>query len=1193
MSPSLPSLLFAALVSLPWAPLASAVSLPPETEIQGSHEEKDGALVALAVGNPVTLSGPIAPQTPVFLLQGRLGPEGIRISLEDANSKFIPMGSSQLPMTLKPFDLKVGAIELPRHGISFSGGSRYFVRPNPAMLNPKMTELRVDEWRTMPDAAEYPFTLEMRPTGKGEIDIWMDGHYLRTFEWLGEAVRFKVDLRPGAAVQSISLEAARPPSHLLLPLLRLTSTEKRVEGRVEFDDPARVPEPFRNLNSTSVSGLEIAGLGQVRGLMFDDLQSAFWRRHVSNRLPGERLFSVPLATYWRARVLCAVDPGQDGVNRFTFRVTRYGPSRGSAMADTIVEVPLVDASGTPHAVQVGTVTLAGSEKPLPLWLVDVPVKNGLIQDLLVDDRKGTPNFGSDYRYLDIELMDPLARVNEADAFPPPMGLVQRSWVPTASDSKGTDYFRITDPPIASSVMVFGVLLEKSPASLVVRANTGFQVFYPGDEPEWIVGVKADAAGDYSVVWDFADMQGNIVTSGKKDLTLAAGADGEVKVPIQAPVGWYAVRFRLIQGQDELVDSRTSFVMLPPDTRKAGLESPYFGWWFAKNQGTDVKLSEAGPLLQRLGIRRAWLSPDMPESESLKYGLSKSTIEWGRPNGGKETLQSFGSHQKKLPEVIDQLEATIREELTKWPSLDRMNVFHESGDNGAPFPTEIWGEPARAEKKAFADENSPEALMQREAGEKVGGRRWSEEDQAAWKRSWPMRMEYLEAMAKMVREKFPRLKLQYGNNGNSLALVGEIFRQKFPRKYIDTIAIEDLGQTMTPESPVLGNIHSAWYLREVARKMGYGDVPITATTEWIGRMTERLGLEKQAEWKVRDGLIALAYGFDTISIGGLNDAGSGYYQSIWANGGLCFRYPTMAPKPAFLAVAMLTQVLDQAKFQRFVPTGSSVLHVQEFRRGDDWIYAIWTPRGTRETTLQFPESATRTLTSLYGKKSQVDGKTVALTAGTAVQYLSSKDQISSATAGVSAFPEDPRPPGEVETTIPLESLAEVAIVSDKTKEKKYFQREGDFELREVEDPEMGKCLELELKPTAPLKWDMEKEYVYLKLKNPVPTKAKNAGVWVKGNGSWGRLDIWKTRAWGPWADNSNLHFNWPAIGSLNFDGWNFITFPYYDWARENDRSSVNANVVQGLYLAMPRKTIHGVETVPVENLKIRFKSILLF
>ncbi len=1207
LSPKFILMLGLSLGAIPSLSDALAVSLPPGTEIEGSYKEVEGSLVALPPDSnypvagsnyPVTLSGEISPNTPIFVLKGRLGtePRGIVIELQDEEGKFIPIATTLLPFRLYPLDIKSNGKVFPRHAIGISGGE-FFVRPNPRLLHPKMSEVRKKEWEALPDAGEHTFTFEVRPIDGDQVEVWMDGYFLRHYDWPKQAVKFKVKLPPGAAVESLRLEEQRSSDSLLWPWQPLTSAEKRVEGEIKFFDLKTVPQGFQSLNQTRVSGLSLEKMGQVRGAMYDDLQSYFWRRNVSNRLEGEKLFSVPLATYSQAKVLCAIDPDNTNPPSFTMRVTRYGRSRGNAMADSIVTVPLNDAKDSTHAVQVGTVTLTPGGKVLPLWLVTVPIKNGLIQDILQEDTLGNRNFSNEYKYLDIELMEPLEKVEEADAFPPPMGIIQRSWQPTPYDYKGSDYFRSMPRAVSSSALIFGVLLEKSPASLVIRANTGLQVFYPSDNPEWLATVKADKAAEYTLDWDFSDVTGKIVTSGKQVLTLAAGAEETIKVPIKEGVGWYAVRFRLRHNKEELVDSRTSFVMLPPDTRKAGLESPYYGWWFQKNQLSDVKLSEAGPLLQRLGIRRAGLADDMPENESLKYGITGSTIEWG---AGRKALEMYQSGKKPLPEVINFLEEAIREDLKKWPSIDRMNVFHESGGSGAPFPAEIWGESARTVGPGFEDENSPQALMQREANnanestKSVNTMGWSKSEQEGWKKTWPARMQYLEAMAKMVREKFPQLKLQYGNDGNSLRIVGEIFRQKFPRKYIDTIAIEDLGQTITPESPRMGAIHSAWFLREVARRMGYGDIPITATTEWIGRMTERLGLETQAEWKVRDALLALAYGMDTISIGGLNDASSGYYQSIWANGGLCFRYPTMAPKPAYLAVAILTQVLDQAKFQRFVPTGSTVLYVQEFKHGDDWIYAIWTPRGTRHTTLEFPTDTERMLTDLYGRESKLQGKTLELTAGTAVHYLRSKDPVKNVVAGVAAFPEDPRPPKEVETTIPLESLSEISIISNKGREKKYFLREGEFELREVDDLEMGKCLELELKPKTPLKWDMEEEYAYLKLTHPVATTAKNAGIWVKGNGSWGQVDIWKSRSWGPWADNGNLHYNWPAQGKLNFDGWNFITFPYYDWVNEiQEGTPAMKNTVEGLFLTIPRKTIVGVKTVPVENLKIRFKGMTLF
>ncbi len=135
--------------------------------------------------------------------------------------------------------------------------------------------------------------------------------------------------------------------------------------------------------------------------------------------------------------------------------------------------------------------------------------------------------------------------------------------------------------------------------------------------------------------------------------------------------------------------------------------------------------------------------------------------------------------------------------------------------------------------------------------------------------------------------------------------------------------------------------------------------------------------------------------------------------------------------------------------------------------------------------------------------------------------------------------------------------------------------------------MGKCLEIELTPEGDI-WDLVFEYITLKLKQPVKTDAKNAGIWIKGNGSWGRVDLLKSQPWGPWATNGNLQMNWRALQSLNFDGWNFIRYPYYDWVHGSKNNSVT-----GLELTMPRKALVGTDMQPVENLKVRIKKIVLF
>ncbi len=1155
---------------------AQTTALPPDCKLTGQLEQTDGVIVGAAGTENVAgrLEGPITSSRDSLLIRGKSGPHwlGLTINLKTSAGEKIALMIRPAVDKNKVLEPSDAVLNLGWQG----GWGRYYVRPNPSFYKPDEMAKHQAAWDQLPGASTASLDLEFRPNAKSELELWFNGQFLQVWPLASPLISFDISLAPGATIESVRLSEVPASVRLVLPVSRMTAGDKA--GRLDLDPKADLPEAFRSLAGNDPAGIAVGGLGTFPGLASDDLQSFFWRRHAAHNLPEQRMFSIPLAVYSHAYVLCAADDDPGRVPEFTLRVTRYAGSRGNAMADTLVRVPT--ATGDSNARQVGTVQMKPGGKPCPLWLLKVPIKNGFIEDLLHSDTKKNQTMGT-HRYLDVELLDPLPHVEEAEAFPPKTTLTNRAYRPEP-----------TNP--ASSVTVFGIELVKSPADLTVRANTGYQVCYASDKPSFHAKVTGLEAGDFSLDWDVADISGKIVNHGTERLTVAAGQDQTVTVPVKEGVGWYAARFRLADSKKtELIDYRTSFVVLPPDARKAGLESPFYGQWFAKNQGSDVKLDEVGPLLQRLGIRRANLPDDMPESASMKYGFTEGTMSWTRP---RLAHLAFRDGTKSLKEAIADHETAIRETLALWPGIDRMLVFHESGAKGAPFPSELWGEPARNEL-TLVDENSPEALLLKEGGgtpAAVAAAAALKKDREEWKQNWPARMEYLKAMAKMVREKFPNLKMQYGNDGNSLGLIGEIFRQKFPREYIDTIAIEDLGQTFAPERGVPGGLQSAWFLRETARKMGYADVPVTACTEWIGRMTEKLGLQKQAEWKVRDGLLALAYGFDTISFAGINDASSGYYYSIWANGGLCYRYPTMAPKPAYAAVATLTQVLDRAKYQRLVPTGSTVLYVMEFRKDNDWVYAIWTPRGEREVLLEFPESAPRELTDLYGRTGALEGKSPSLTASTSVQYLTSKNRIVSAQAGAANFPNDkpPEKPGQV---IPLESLEAVNIVSDKGSENASKSRpgnlphlvEGDFVMRVIEDPVMGKCLEIELKPTEKLRWPMEHEYVTLQLRTPVAITAKNAGVWIKGNGSWGEVDIRKTASSGPWWSNSDMAVRWPGDATMNFDGWNFISFP----AKEGVKDSPN-NVL-GLTITMPRQTIYGTEMAVVENQKIRLKNILLY
>jgi hypothetical protein len=1146
-----------------WANAGCAVEgaknlvLPPDAKVTGSVDTSGGTVLATGTGKDMWragaawVEGSIPAATPVMVVQGKIGKQDtgwlhFTVELKDAE------GRKSL------LNLRTGSTsaELPDDyiGLIAAGGkNRYHVRPNPIFYSAGGWKAIKDDWFKTPGASEHTFTLELCPTN-GQTQIFLDHQYLQSFSTSQPFVSYKISLVPGNELKSLRFAAPPPDTSLVaLPIAAFPRTEDMPDAKLEFANNAALPAGFQKPASGPAGGIAVTGLGSLSGLArVNGLPGGrFWERGALEGLEGQRIFTVPLATYSEASVLCAVDDVPEKVNSFTLRVTRYGKSRGDAMADTTVTVPASDAKDTASARRVGAVSYGatGARKKATLWLLKVPIKSGLVQDLLYDGSGQSKNMAS-WEYLDVELLDPLRNVEADEVFPPAMTPTGRVFSPengrvTRSRNPKENIRKYSGPIPRSAVHIFGLALHRSPAALEVRANTDFQVFYKSDNPAWLARVRAREAGTYTVQWDFADVEGKIVTSGKRPVMLAAGKDQTVTVPITENNGWYATRFQLLDNAGGvLLDHRGSFVVLPPDTRKAGFESPFGTWWFHWAHGGEPNIERVGPLLQRAGLRHTKLPESLPESLTKKYGVTEWEVPW--LNSKKPTLAEHEAFIAKYREL--------------WPSVNKMLIWHESGTLGAAFPSEMWGQkPPAPSAKVDAD--------------------------------WKDRIEYATALARMVRAKYPDLELKYGNHLDSLEIVAGLLRRHYPRQLIDTIAIENLGQTFLPESADIGGVQAAWYLRETARQLGYGDVPVTATSEWINRRDRALGLKTQAEWYVRDALQALAYGFDTIALGSIHDAGEGYYYSAWGAGGLTGRYPLMQPKPAYAAFATLTRVLDSAKFQRAFPTGSHSLYALEFRRGHQWIYALWTPRGERPVTVKFPDAGPRAVTDIYGRESTPATAQFDLKVSTAAQYIVSDSQLTSVAPRASTFPDDkvPASPIVVDAMNKTENWS-IAPEPDAALEKngavslpRYTK--GNFVMRQVADAKKGDCLEVELKPQGEL-WAGTQEYAVLDLKKPVAAGDHDfIGMWVKGSSSPGNV---KFRLKRPGSSDTWLAlskwYDWPGADTTNYDGWNFLRMalpPGEGWQ------------VTGVAVTVPRQTLYLTEMVPAQSLQVRLKGLCVF
>ena len=126
-----------------------------------------------------------------------------------------------------------------------------------------------------------------------------------------------------------------------------------------------------------------------------------------------------------------------------------------------------------------------------------------------------------------------------------------------------------------------------------------------------------------------------------------------------------------------------------------------------------------------------------------------------------------------------------------------------------------------------------------------------------------------------------------------------------------------------------------------------------------------------------------------------------------------------------------------------------------------------------------------------------------------------------------------------------------------------------------------------------------------MKQPVtlPGKPDRIGVWVKGDGGWGKIGFeiqdangWLWRSEGMWHD-------FPGNLYINFDGWRFVDFPITGegkpypinqslggyWGGNGGRSIAYPVKVNGLYITLNRKALDPTDMKDVDGV-IQISSI---
>ena len=476
--------------------------------------------------------------------------------------------------------------------------------------------------------------------------------------------------------------------------------------------------------------------------------------------------------------------------------------------------------------------------------------------------------------------------------------------------------------------------------------------------------------------------------------------------------------------------------------------------------------------------------------------------------------------------------------------------------------------------------------------------------------------HIEAYVKAVREAAPDMKFIVGNSSAGFNFMW--LRDRLPRNLWDAMGMEMAVQRFHPEDqPIDGNMQTYWLAKQMCKQYGYDDLPVTACFEVDYRPTApgALSPDRQADWYARDALLSLAYGLPDIYVGLLDDTNSSYYTSRWGSTGVMERAPQMMPKPAYAALATLTDVLDRAKYLRTVPTGSTATQCLEFKTDADYVYPIWTSRGRQPLRLRF-QTAPDELTVVHRDGRRARQRADApLTAGPSPQYVVSPTPIAGITLGepVSAAP----------------SMRDVQQVCDLSAETWRLDTKPADVLTDwcaykplvpakatIKTVDGALQLTLERRPDVP---DLVGQYVALKPKDgaiSIAGRPDTVGVWVKGNGSWGRVMFELTDARGRrwvsngWCEDKNSWdmSDWEARMSINFDGWRMIVDPlplhypsgYYgpyfrDWRCVGDNSLDNEIAypvkLSGLYVIMRQRLVHVTEMVDATSLSVDLRSVV--
>ncbi|MCM8814416.1 MAG: hypothetical protein NC931_00300 [Candidatus Omnitrophica bacterium] len=754
--------------------------------------------------------------------------------------------------------------------------------------------------------------------------------------------------------------------------------------------------------------------------------------------------------------------------------------------------------------------------------------------------------------------------------------------------------------LPSGIHIYAITFERAPVRMWVGSDQPGHIFNEPSAPVFNVKLsKIFPFKDCEIEAKATDWYGNVTSVSLSDIKVFN--TGATMVPLRLDVkkkGYYDLAIS-VKINKRLVFTRfTSFALLAPDDRKYRNESPFGTWDFCGGHFTSDNPDIVGPLYVKAGLRYGMFG--FSDEARKKYGIIK------------------GNDMKLSDRQIEEL----AEKIKKDPSIkvpERLMIFHENA---------ISGEHIMRVPDVFT------------------GRKYvlSESEEKKFKEMW----DYAEKTATAIRKHFPKTEIYFGNGAPQL--LEEFCRNKFPAELLGSRGNEAGNFMRMPETQppdFIANNAGLWMDRMILDYYGYKNTPLRQCYEMCYPNTNpgNLSPETQAKYFVRHMMHSLAWRIPIIRAGIITDVGNSYYFSNWGAAGLCYGIPDIRPKPAYVAIAAMTRVLDGAKFSRAIPVNSSVVYGLEFMRKDGkYVSSLWTIRGTRDIEIIYTNRVKGFLTDMMGNETflTVKNNSVSLTISSEPVYITADRPALKIVAGAAKMEE--RPKKDFYLISSLGNLSEWKIEQGINRELETYnfncpRRKGNFEFKIVDYFE-GETNVMQIKPKLPVPGSEYLPMYEVLAHNTgveipgVPTKI---GLMVNGNGGWGRIIFeledasgqrWisigaeqkgePTRWMADWfkpeefaqLKSSNL-CDWNTDDAwqrsyINFEGWRYLEFPLpgnypgegYHWPYSSQWRYFGDGVVKyplkfkKLIITLPERVLYLTDYKRVLRQEIYIKDLMV-